>query len=447
MVIRTYKYTGADLMAPTVTPTGYVASDGDNLLFTPMLSSPTVVEGVAEHTHFPLEGRNILWNSVKTELYRYTTTSPASYTSNLDLYGLNSGGETLIGQQVFTTCTSPATTDIVGFDLTRSACRAPLNVESTLTSAGTVRVNLPLEYGNYEEVVLGNKYYFLDQFNDSSINANWTAATPAGTISETTTLNFSVGAGVAAAWGSCPIIHTPPPSSGDWRCSVKMENYTVNNQTMTGLMLYRDANNVYHFGRRRDDGLSINEFRLNKRVGGVATDGLKTIASTTLPMYLQISYIGGTYYFHYSLTGTGWSFAYSTSSLGFTPTSIGMFGFNWGGNTAFAPVFEDFIITNKTGNSVYDSTVSMSATPGDTDLYINYTTPSLWRDGTYTTLTYNEYGSFDHTTNPVPLNAKSIARLGYDSMDKYDGLKIKITTNSDDTYTTKWNWLEYKYEV
>jgi hypothetical protein len=416
-----------------------------------MMASPTVVEGTTIKTHFPLESRNVLWTSWKNELYRYTEASPVEYETLLQLYGLNDGGEELVGEQLFTTATSPGTTEVVGFDLTRSACRAPLTVETGTTDAGQMRVNLPVRYSNYDTLTLTHHYHFTDNFNDASIGANWTLSTPAGSIGETTTLNISIPDGVNGLWDSAthnaPIIYTSIPSSGDWVASVTMNSYTVNNQTMAGFMLYKNRDNVWMVGRRRDDGLSINRFHLNKIVGNVATDAVATITSTTLPMHFLIAYINGTYYFYYSTTGTGWTYLYSTTSLGFTPTHVGMYAFNWGSYNACAPTFDNFAISTKAGNSTYDVTTIPTATPGDDDLYIQFTTPTGWRDMTYTDLTHNRHGDYPTITNTVPMNAKGIGRLGYGGMDKFDGLREKITTTSTEDYITRWNWSEIRYEI
>lgn len=450
MVTRTYKYTGSDMADPSTTPTGYVASDGDNLLFTPMMASPTVVEGTTIKTHFPLESRNVLWTSWKNELYRYTEASPVEYETLLQLYGLNSGGEELVGEQLFTTTTSPGTTEVVGFDLTQSACTAPLTVETGTGNAGKLRVNLPVRYSNYETLTLTHRYHFTDNFNDASIGANWTVSTPAGSIWETTTLNILLSKGVNGRWDAAthnaPITYTPIPSSGDWVASVTMNSYTVNDKTMAGFMLYKDCDNVWMVGRRRDDELSINGVRLNKIVNNVY-GSVVTVPSTTLPMHFLIAYINGTYYFYHSTTGTGWSYVYSTNSLGFVPTHVGMFASNWGSYNAVEPTFDNFSISTKTGNSTYDVTTIPSATPADDDLYIQYPTPANWRDMTYTDLTHNRYGDYPTTTNAVPLNAKGISRLGYSGLDKFDGLREIITTTSTDDYITQWNWSEVKYEV
>lgn len=253
MVIRRYRYNGADMIHESLNHPNYVATDGDNLYYLP--SSPPLHEqnGYASHTHHPLEGSNVIWLNVNAELSTYTTTSPTSFSNTLQLYGLNDNhSEELIGEQIWTTCTSPTTTEIVGFDLRKSATHPPLYKDISLTSAGTIRVNLPMRYSYYEDIKLV-----------------WGAATP----------------------------------------------------------------------------------------------------------------------------------------------------------------------------------ISMAATPADDDLYITFTTPATWVESSPAYLSFNEYDNVTTTTNTVSVKAKDTLILGYDGLDKYDALRVRVDTTCDYSYDVVWNYFEYVYEV
>jgi len=92
-------------------------------------------------------------------------------------------------------------------------------------------------------------------------------------------------------------------------------------------------------------------------------------------------------------------------------------------------------------------TVTMATTPGVDDLYITYTTPVGWSDGLYCTVRYNEYGKLETSPPPIATNAKNTLSLGYDGLDKYNALRLKIETTANYAYNVNYTWFEYGYNV
>lgn len=107
-------------------------------------------------------------------------------------------------------------------------------------------------------------------------------------------------------------------------------------------MIYKDDNNVYLWGNMLDnarDGIII-----EKIVNNVGTNNVWGVsAPNTLPMWFRIRCSNSTYYFDYSTDGTSFTNAYSSASLGFTPTAVGIFIKSWSGQAIAAP-FNSFSI-------------------------------------------------------------------------------------------------------
>jgi hypothetical protein len=448
MTIRTYRYNGTTMIDPTTTPNNYLTSEEGNLTHAP-INHPT---GTAQHTHYPLEGSNIYWNTFKTELYRYTPASPIEYETTLQLYGLNHNMvEELIGEQIYTTSTSPATTDIVGFDLQSSSAHPPLTNTTPTATNGTIEVDLPIRWQNFEDMNIVLYKNFTDNFTDNSIGTGWVVSTPVGDITETGgVLTIDIDNGVDGDWTGVKhnaphLLYPIPTTPTQWRATVYMTSSPVNDSTHSGMCLYKDNDNVYLWGRKHDN--TTDKMVLDKIVGDVKTESVETWNTTTLPTYFSILYIDGSYYFDLSPTGTGWTNVYNTNTLGFTPTHIGFFTLNHTSSPAISASFDNFQITDVLGNSTYNTTITPTTTPGDDDLEVTFTTPTGWVDGSYGCLSYNKYGNLTEYTNPIPLQCKGVVKMGYNGLDKYDALRVKVETTATTPYVTRWNWWEYRYEV
>lgn len=87
------------------------------------------------------------------------------------------------------------------------------------------------------------------------------------------------------------------------------------------------------------------ELRIEKIVSNVSTENVRSISTQPDEMkYLRIGKFGDTYYFEYSSDGVSWNIFYSTNSLGFNPTHLGLFKKNWVHNTTIGAHFDNFSI-------------------------------------------------------------------------------------------------------
>lgn len=101
--------------------------------------------------------------------------------------------------------------------------------------------------------------------------------------------------------------------------------------------------------------------------------------------------------------------------------------------------------------------VSLAATPDDYGSSIYFATPATWADSSPATLTITEYNGSAFTTNSVNVVSTSTLILGYDSLDKYDALRLGLDVTVEATpyqtspvtvtpYTISFDNLEYKYK-
>jgi hypothetical protein len=227
-----------------------------------------------------------------------------------------------------------------------------------IPTLATTGITLRVWYGYSSAMTTSNPeqvYSSYDDFNDNEINTSlWTTSTPVGTITESNgKLNIVIAAGQRAgmwtAAGSdkrAPIITQSVPS-GDFKAKVKIEDGTVNANTQRGILLFLDRNNLYLFGHRHDGTRKIQVYKI---VNNVGNDAIASVTSSTLPLWVQIRKEGSTYYFEYSTDDIGYTVLYSTSSLGFTPSSIGLAATNWNPWNANSSSFNDFIARKTTAN-------------------------------------------------------------------------------------------------
>lgn len=204
------------------------------------------------------------------------------------------------------------------------------------------RLSVDVGFLNYPTDWTGNTActddMVFDEFEGDLIDSSlWTTSTPVGSVTIGSGIcNLYIGSGIGGDWWSipeyAPIAYTPI-LDGSWAAIAELDTYTANDDTHTGIMLYKDRNNAYLWGRVRDDSLSLNRLNLDKIVADTGTRSVANAATTTTPVLLGIRKLGTTYYFSYSVDdGANWTDSYNTSSLGFTPTHIGLFGKNWGVN-------------------------------------------------------------------------------------------------------------------
>lgn len=158
-----HKYTGMDIYNPSFPLTNYGINDTDGLTYNPQTVPDPVysndIIGVASHTHHAIEDPNVMWIGVQCLLTHSTTEATPSYQTVIGLYGLNDNHtEELIGENIYTSIDATPTTEVVSFNLIGGGCQPQLTkvykslIGSDAVAAGTIKVNIPFRYENYESI-------------------------------------------------------------------------------------------------------------------------------------------------------------------------------------------------------------------------------------------------------------------------------------------------------
>lgn len=318
---------------------------------------------------------------------------------------------------------------------------------------------------------LSNVFLTYDQFTSTSINTGiWAVTANNGSISadgQQLIMNCPVSPKCdwwgTAATISCPLMLTSLPN-GDWTATVKVQPYNPPNDSNCGITLWQDGSNAYLFSSMFASDWSVHGLDIDKFVNGTATSKVASNSVTNSPMWLQIAYKNGTYYFNYSTTGAVDSFTtlYSTNSLGITPTKIGLFAKQWG-STASIQFFDDFTIKKGIsseptigslgsenigaygGSWSWKSILSNSLVAETTNATFNTPTMDINAPAYITTDEYNRYVPYD--SPKILLNDKAILNLGYNGLDCYDALRLKIKSSCNDDYTYNVSEVRFKYEL
>ena len=292
--------------------------------------------------------------------------------------------------------------------------------------------------------------YKSDNFDDNSINTNiWDVTPNNGTITETgQQLVMNCPASPKCDWWgtaatiSCPLMLTSLPN-GDWTATVKVQPHNPPINSNVGITLYQDGSNAFLFTSNYD--ATYHGIRIDKFVGGTATSAVASNSVTNSPIWLQIAYKNNTYYFNYSTTGEKDSFTtlYSTSSLGITPTKIGLFAKQWG-STASTSYFDNFEIDIPQGPTQTPDTIP-PVNPDDEQTYLTFPVPSWLYDKTNVKFTLKKYNELPYITPALELMDGSIAQLGYDGVSKYYALRLGIDCKCPATSTFLFTKYTYTY--
>lgn len=159
MASFTKKYTGTDTIDEHIESVNWTANSNGGLIYIPStpLEEDESINGVAYHTHYPYEGPNIFWTNVKLNLTHSSTNITPTYSHIISLYGLNGGHvEELVGEKIYTDINSTPTTEIVSFNLIKSASQPNLYLtNNTNSTPGYIDVQLPIRYNNnYDSAIL-----------------------------------------------------------------------------------------------------------------------------------------------------------------------------------------------------------------------------------------------------------------------------------------------------
>jgi hypothetical protein len=95
-----------------------------------------------------------------------------------------------------------------------------------------------------------------------------------------------------------------------------------------------------------------------------------------------------------------------------------------------------------------ESTISIDPDAASSnDMYLNFSTPTDWTDRCPSYVKYTEVGNLESETNYTLISAKNTAQLGYNGLDKYNALRVRVDNECNTEYELKFNWFEYIYEV
>jgi len=283
----------------------------------------------------------------------------------------------------------------------------------------------------------------VDDFNDASIDSSiWTVSDPtSGTdVTESSgTLNVIVDSGITTSnFSTVPIVYTPL-DNGDWQFKIRFTNSSLNGDVEGGIFLMNTRSNVKEFKFWRNGTDSKYYFQdptgTNTEVAGGA-------------YWMRITYRGGTYYFDYSAGGTAWTTLYTTSSLGITPTDIGMYAHHWGANQPVTFTFDDFSLMKVLGpeSDLSDTSIDPdTATEEDTELL--FTLTADWIPGCTSFLKVTEARSTVEDTPDLEVSDEDVLDLGYNSVDRYAAMQLNIVVEADNTCNVRYNSIEYGVEV
>jgi hypothetical protein len=282
-----------------------------------------------------------------------------------------------------------------------------------------------------------------DTFGDASIDTSiWTVSDPtSGTdVTESSgTLNVIVNSGVTTTnFTNVPIVYTPILGR-DWQFKIRFTNTSLNGDVEGGLFLMNTRSNVKQFKFWRNGADNKYYFQGPTGTNTEVTGGA---------YWMRITYRGGTYSFEYSAGGTTWTTLYSTSSLGISPTHIGMYAHHWGANQPVTFTFDDFTLMKGLGNECDATTTEISpATPVEDDTVLIFTLPADWIDGIMSYLRVDEIYSTSYDTPDLPISDQDSAGLGFNSVDKYSAIRVRTLIEADNTCTISINSMNYGYEV
>lgn len=206
-----------------------------------------------------------------------------------------------------------------------------------------------------------------DAFNDSSIDPNWLQYEPNGTWAETAALTYYIAstttASSSAIWTTGTnyarlFYRTLPSFSSDWDAKVRVNYNSMAANIGKGLFLMTGVQTFIRLELINVAGTS--QIRVTNVINGGSETTLATANLTNQQIWLRVKYVASTgiYYFQYSVAGTPGSFVtlYSTSSLGFVPSYVGLFGRNWSSSGTYNSItasFSNFIL--KPGRTVVNT--------------------------------------------------------------------------------------------
>lgn len=315
-----------------------------------------------------------------------------------------------------------------------------------------------------------------DLFNDSSINSNWVQTGGNGSWAETSVLTYYVAATTtlasSAVWangtGYCNRLYRSLSgiSNTNWTATVKVLYDNMANASAKGIYIGLNAGNSV----RMEIGTSGAGIGVVLCTGTVSSTDYNYASRTftNQEIWLRIKKWGSTYFFQYSPTGVEGSFItlYYTSTLGFTPSSLGLHGRNWSDSGTYHTIqarFSDFIVKKAMsyeptignlsaekqdvygGTWTWQSILSDTLVPGTQQA--KFTTPTFPDTNPLSHITYKTEGTGEIDGNSFRLKDAMILNQGYNSLDIYKSLILRFYAKCNSNFDISVDSVNAKYEI
>jgi hypothetical protein len=237
-------------------------------------------------------------------------------------------------------------------------------------------------------------------------------------------IKLSVPANVDGQWTAhSPLLKTALPS-GDFDVFVYMDDSQSPKDHISGIVLYSDRNNAYGFGHHKDSSQDL--IHAWKTISGKYFD-LGSATTTNTAFYLRIKRVGSIYSFYYStnwqtnsdgtITITWTKLMYKTS-LGFTPSYIGLNLKTFGSLPAAYVTFQNFHLQHGSDLDVEWIRDILNTSVTETDGKLKITLPSGAADN-----------AFDFSAKKIPVCGLKLPEGNFDAI-----LKLKeISAIASDT--------------
>lgn len=310
----------------------------------------------------------------------------------------------------------------------------------SLPAAGKV---FYMYYGNNGASSLSNgdsTFPIFDHFDDGSVGAEWTVVNPDGnqTITESgTSVSMTTDAGISnldISTGNQDAPRIIQSISGNFVAETKIST-TNASYDLTGILLWKDAQNFYVFGK----GLMSGSERIwrRKNIADVITDtAYGSTAYTPDTVYLRMARSGTTVTCFYSSDNATWTQAFSETFSSSDPLSIGFVRFDTTTRTYSGSA--DWFLTKGYSPSELSPVWSGEETQNPTSL-------TLWQYRKAITIDHTKISGGSNLINfPVLVNLGSDAELAAHA--QADGKDIVFTLSSGAAWSTDNDRLSHEIE-
>ncbi|EKD49781.1 MAG: PKD protein [uncultured bacterium] len=250
-------------------------------------------------------------------------------------------------------------------DLTVASTSTVVWVEVPSISAASTQ-NMWMYFGNASASSTSNAqntFIVGDDFDDNSLDTTtrWSALSGNGSITESSQkLNLVYTGSETNDWWDVAryetVLRTKSPLSGSWEAVVRVDSYTVNDFSQTGLAVYQSDGTAYLWGRYNN---GFDNFLMEE----IGQGNLASYSSTTLPAYVKIRNVSGTCTFWVSFDKSTWSQAGSDFTQ-VSPDYVVLFGKEWGVDNDLSFQMDNFYIRKYTATEPATHTLRLQARTG-----------------------------------------------------------------------------------